>query len=126
MKKNVMTLILVGAMISGCSTLGQEEFDCPNNPNGYGCKGLKEVQELINQKTEGTQIFPVVGNVSGQAVDPKSVSFYDHSVINRSSEEQLHVWIAPFQDEQGNFHEPSVIHTVIRPSYWQMNSINWD
>ena len=30
----------------------------------------------------------------------------------------------PFQDANGNFHEASVIHTLQRPSFWQVNTIH--
>lgn len=122
----ILVILLSGAYLSGCSSIGHEEFDCPNNPNGYGCKGLKEVHELITEKSGGQVITPIVSQVSSKNVDPKMVSSSENSLVQRTQEESLRVWIAPFQDEQGNFHEPSVIHTVIRPSYWQANTINWE
>ncbi|MBW8309701.1 MAG: TraV family lipoprotein [Candidatus Paracaedibacteraceae bacterium] len=117
-------LILLSGLLSAC-TAGHEDFDCPNNSKGYGCKGLKEVHALVNQNKEEQIVAPVVGMVASTTIDPKQVALGDQAVIYRAQEEQLRIWIAPFQDEHGNFHEPSVIHTVVRPSYWQMNTINW-
>jgi conjugal transfer pilus assembly protein TraV len=128
MIRNYKVLIL-GGLLSACS-VGHESFDCPNGGTGYGCKTLKEVHELVNmnhmEKITPPVGTPVIGTVKGCKLDGKKVSYGDNSIVDRTKEEQVRVWIAPFQDEQGNFHEPSVIHTVNRPSYWQMNTVNWD
>jgi hypothetical protein len=41
--------------------------------------------------------------------------------VYRVPEEHLRVWMAPFQDDQGNLHEASVIHTTLKPGYWKMD-----
>lgn len=112
-------------LLSACS-VGHEEFDCPNSVGGYGCKGMKEVHELVNQKQSGEIVTPVVKDVKAKTLSAHQIAQSDDSIINRVKEEQLRVWIAPFQDEQGNFHEPSVVHTVVRSGYWQMNTLNWE
>ena len=48
------------------------------------------------------------------------IAMGDEGMIQRVQEEHLRVWVAPFQDEQGNFHEASVVHTIIKPGYWQL------
>jgi hypothetical protein len=35
----------------------------------------------------------------------------------------MRIWMAPFQDANGNFHEAAVIHTLQRPSFWQVNTV---
>ena len=51
-----------------------------------------------------------------------TISLSDSMAVHRAQEEHLRVWIAPFQDEQGNLHEGSVIHTVLKPGYWQLKT----
>lgn len=121
-------ILVLGGLLSAC-TAGYEDFDCPNGGTGYGCKTLKEVHELVNSTQDDKVTSPVESPVVGPqkgCFDGNKVSSQDSAIVDRTKEEQIRVWIAPFQDEQGNFHEPSVIHTVIRPSYWQMNTVNWD
>lgn len=50
------------------------------------------------------------------------VPLSDAMAVHRIQEEHLRVWIAPFQDEHGNLHEGSVIHTVLKPGYWQLKT----
>ncbi|WP_010303955.1 TraV family lipoprotein [Candidatus Odyssella thessalonicensis] len=121
MKKT--SLLLLASLLSAC-TVGHEEFNCPNDSKGYGCKGLKEVHALVNQDKK--EEAPILSPIAPHKVDLRKVASSDQAMIQRAQEEHLRIWIAPFQDDQGNFHEPSVIHTVIRPSYWQMNTINWE
>ena len=54
------------------------------------------------------------------SADMKEIVLSDQTTVNRVREEHLRVWVAPFQDDQGNLHEGSVIHTVIRSGYWQL------
>ncbi len=44
----------------------------------------------------------------------------DEFFVERIREEHLRVWIAPFQDTQGNLHEGSIVHTVLKPASWQI------
>lgn len=132
MRSKMKSYCFIGSLslwVSAC-TVGHEDFECPNDSAGYGCKSIKQVHELVNNKTSDKVITPVVspvvGSISAQKLDTNTVSYSDAAMVDRTREEKLRIWIAPFQDEQGNFHEPSVIHTVIRPSYWQMNTINWN
>lgn len=50
----------------------------------------------------------------------EDVPFSDGFFVQRIQEEHLRVWIAPFQDAQGNFHEGSIVHTVLKPGSWQI------
>ena len=38
--------------------------------------------------------------------------------IIRLPEESLKVWIAPYEDTRGHFHEASVVHMVVKPGKW--------
>jgi conjugal transfer pilus assembly protein TraV len=123
--KRLSGLLGIALLVSACS-VGHEEFDCPNSVGGYGCKGMKEVHELVNQRQNGEIVAPVIKDIPARNLSVHQIAQSDDSMISRSKEEQLRVWIAPFQDEQGNFHEPSVVHTVVRSGYWQMNPMSWE
>lgn len=112
------------SVISGCTFLGHEEFDCPYQSNGSSCKSLKDVHKMIKETSEKNQDLPNPPVFSGKDKSHQSGQNDDHSV-QRSQEERIRIWIGPFQDEQGNFHEPSVVHTIIQPPYWKMNVYGW-
>lgn len=126
--------------LCGCSTTS-ETFDCQPG-KGVGCKSISEVNQLVNQQTGGkdteqdkqsilshnTESFPtpiIVANSPGSEASKASVNnitLSDTHTVQRMPEEYLRVWVAPFQDQQGNLHEGSIIHTVLKPGYWKMLS----
>ena len=46
----------------------------------------------------------------------EAVSFIDSNrmMVQRTPEKPLRVWIAPYQDQDGNLREASVVHTVCK------------
>lgn len=44
-------LFMLTLPLVGCSIVGQSESSCPGKPNGYVCKGPREVYEITNSKT---------------------------------------------------------------------------
>jgi conjugal transfer pilus assembly protein TraV len=121
--------ILGLGFLGGCSTTS-ETFDCQAG-KGVGCKSISQINKMVNedglggdaekgaQSMGGPSSIPIM---SGELlkVEPVSIPFSDEMVVHRIQEEHLRVWIAPFQDEQGNLHEGSVVHTVLKPGFWQI------
>lgn len=113
-------------LLAACSTTS-ETFDCQAG-QGVGCKSISEVNQLVDQGSLGTasQGFqPVL--LSPTLHDPSLPSaieapLLDGFQVQRVQEEHLQVWVAPFQDEEGNLHEGSVVHTVLKPGYWRLNT----
>jgi hypothetical protein len=54
--------------------------------------------------------------------EPIEAHLSDILTVHRVPEEHLRVWIAPFQDEYGNLHEGSLVHTVFKPGHWQLKA----
>lgn len=128
--------------LCGCSTTS-ETFDCKPG-QGVGCKPISEVNQMVDQQTLGKEtaqskqsILPVQaasfsnpiiatnsprietsqGNLASR---PAAIPLSDTITVQRIPEEYLRVWIAPSQDQQGNLHEGSVIHTILKPGCWQL------
>lgn len=117
--------IFIGStfLLSACS-VSKESFDCPAG-KGVGCRSISQVNEMVNSGT----LNPTKKDTQKPAKDPKDMSSAflsaddfstEGMIIERVKEAHLRVWVAPFQDEQGQFHEASVIHTVLRPGFWQV------
>lgn len=123
--------------LCACSTTS-ETFDCPAG-KGVGCKSISAVNHMVNQgeqphaplgslEERGVQFItplsapvisidsPRVEAVSEQTEIPLSNAI----AVHRIQEEHLRVWIAPYQDAQGNLHEGSIVHTVLKPGSWQV------
>jgi conjugal transfer pilus assembly protein TraV len=126
--------------LCACSTTS-ETFDCPAG-KGVGCKSISAVNYMVNQgeqlhaplgKLEEVQSTPPLStpviSTDMRAVDSPGVEtlfkqsdipLSDTMAVHRIQEEHLRVWIAPHQDAQGNLHEGSIVHTVLKPGSWQV------
>lgn len=129
--KRLSLLLMVAIMtLPGCST-ASESFDSEAT-KGVGSKSISEVNAMIDQgkidgipgdKGDGKVIAPVVVQLPIPTLSPEAIVLSDQSVIHRQPEQHLRIWMAPFQDGNGNFHEAAVIHTLLRPSFWQVNTL---
>jgi conjugal transfer pilus assembly protein TraV len=124
--------------LCGCSTTS-ETFDCPACQD-VGCKSISEVNQMVDQQVGGKDAVggmqsilphhttsspsPIISTsstgIENSNVPITAVPLSDSFTVQRIPEEYLRVWIAPFQDQQGNLHEGSIIHTVLKPGYWKM------
>jgi len=116
--------------LSACSSTS-ESFDS-GATKGVGAKSISEVNAMIDQgKIDGLKsemdhasvVAPVVVQKAVPIANPETIVLSDHSVIQRQPEQHMRIWFAPFQDINGNFHEALIVHTLLRPSFWQVNAI---
>lgn len=120
----VVFILALAISISACS-IYSKDFDCKYE-KGVGCKSISEVNHMVDKRQLKSAVedktLPVPLHASHEAKRQSSnpIVMSDQSMIQRVQEEHLRVWVAPYQDEQGNFHEASVVHTVIKPGYWQL------
>ena len=131
----IILLLGGGIILSGCST-PLETFDCREG-KGVGCKSLSAVNQMVEQGVLGAPEEALAGSPlsptplpPARAGDPHPPRFSPDSPeaafplsegVQRIREDHVRVWVAPYQDAAGNYHEGSVIHTVLRPGYWQVN-----
>ncbi len=126
-------------LLSGCSSTS-EVFECEAG-KGIGCKSISQVNKMVDQgqlgeSTDESQSLKTGAPVfvqhnltpdslipNSKPIDMNEIVLSDQTTVSRIKEDHLRVWIAPFQDDQGNLHEGSVIHTVIRPGYWQLTPV---
>jgi conjugal transfer pilus assembly protein TraV len=126
--------------LCACSTTS-ETFDCPAG-KGVGCKSIAEVNHMVNEGglgesevEKGKQSIlplssPIMATDSLTVERDKTLSqqaeipLSDTMTVHRIQEEYLRVWIAPFQDAQGNLHEGSIVHTVLKPGSWQVRVVD--
>ena len=125
---------LVGLSLSGCSTTS-ESFDCKAG-HGVGCRSISEVNRMVDRGHLGSlaesdvpltkdrqsklPFEPASPSTPVISTGPLPVEYPGNLVVHRMPEEYLRVWVAPYQDRYGNFHEGSVVHTVLKPGYWHI------
>lgn len=81
-------------LVTGCAEVNSQ-FDCPMKP-GIRCESLDEINAHVNNG----EIGPV-----------------------RSKETVQHIWIAPFEDTAGNYHQANEVYTVAKPGAWMGNPV---
>lgn len=114
MKILMSGLILSGVMLTGCTKLNSE-FDCPA-PNGGSCKRMDQVYDLVNGD----------GGVSGESLavapsrNPLIVEGRPGDPL-RYGEGVMRVWVAPYEDVEGNYHQASQVYSVVQKGHWIQN-----
>lgn len=115
--------IILCMHLNACA-ISKEHFDCPHG-KGVGCRSITEVNQMVDRGTTPSShessraLIGAATSATLVPVDPAQMRL-DFLAVNRVSEAPLKIWFAPNQDEQGNFHEASVIHTVLKPGFWQV------
>jgi len=111
-------------ILTSCAGMNQQ-FDCPMK-GGVRCESLDQVNARVNSGEighEGTETVSekVAFHYSEQTVQWHSPStdadFYKRKPL-RYGETVQHIWIAPFEDTSGNYHQESDVYTIVKPAHW--------
>jgi conjugal transfer pilus assembly protein TraV len=122
-------LCLCTTLLSGCASMNSS-FDCPMKP-GVMCKSLDNVNSMVDQGQLGKEKeidckdcnTNKTNNTSANHLKDFNTPFPEKIGIQpgdplRYSESVLQIWIAPFEDEQGNYHQESDVFTVVKGGHW--------
>jgi type IV conjugative transfer system lipoprotein TraV len=122
--KNSKQLFTIGVMVSlsfalmGCGELNSQ-FTCPMKP-GVSCQSLDQVNTLVDQG-KLAQAKPASSvEKTTLTVDIRYLADAEDSTdsIKRNPETVMRLWIAPYQDKQGNYFSAHTIYHVIQPGQW--------
>lgn len=119
--------LLTLLFLTACST-GQENFSTEPG-KGFGWKSMQENHARIQQELGGgvelTPTEPILlsSEKSEQREQVENGKTETSSSLQRRPEQTLRVWMAPYQDKAGDFHEESVIHTVVQSGQWVAEGI---
>lgn len=119
--KAIFTILSVILVVS-CSEMNSQ-FDCPMK-SGIHCESIDSVNSRIDRGEIGH-----VGMISSSDNRLDQMPIYKNSNIASSTtsfkgdplrygETVQRVWVAPFEDRQGNYHQESNIFTVSKPGNW--------
>jgi len=108
------TFFILLILLSACTTMN-DKFTC-KTPDGVMCRSLDDVNGMVDRGELGSVPNKVTQN---------NISFtpgFSHmprvGEPLRYGETVMRVWIAPYEDKQGNYHEDSVFYMVIKPGHW--------
>jgi conjugal transfer pilus assembly protein TraV len=115
--RKLLTLgLMIGcsAMLSGCGELNSQ-FSCPRKP-GITCQSLDQVNSMVDQgklAEAKPKTLP-----SNDPVLTVNVSYSADEVVSRSPEQVMRLWVAPYQDDKGNYFSSTHVYHVIQPGHW--------
>jgi conjugal transfer pilus assembly protein TraV len=115
--RKLLTLgLMIGCSIilSGCGELNSQ-FSCPMKP-GVTCQSLDQVNTLVDQgklAEAKPKTLP-----SNNPVLTVNVSYSADEAVSRSSEQVMRLWVAPYQDNKGNYFSSTHVYHVIQPGHW--------
>lgn len=121
--KNSLSLIfclVVTIGLSGCETTNSN-FDCPMKP-GIRCESLDQVNahvdrgELGNEELNRTPIY--ITPIQEQQNHHCTYANCLQRKPLRYDETVMRVWIAPYEDREGNYHNESEVYSVSKPGHW--------
>lgn len=92
MKKSIFIALSLIVLLAGCST---RKPACNLTPDGKCFEPIK-----TNTKVYDYPLHAYVGSPI------------------RNQENIQQIWIGPYEDEDGNFHEPAYVYTVVKKGSW--------
>lgn len=140
--KLIFSQLVLVAFLSGCAPMNSD-FDCAMQP-GVMCKSLDQVNAMVNRGELGRSGTTIAGSChtcgykeatkcvkkfyKSTCYTNKIATPYPIAEINpgdplRYGETVMRVWMAPYEDTTGNYYQPSVFYTVIKPGHWIGNPV---
>jgi hypothetical protein len=117
MKLKIAFLSLI--LISSCRSFSNE-WSCRKLDSKVGCASISKADEayLENKETTNPDNKPVAIVHNFQSSSFEEVNLGQTRLV-RIPEKIARLWVAPFTDINGNYHEGSFIRVVEEPAKWQ-------
>ena len=106
--------------LSGCvSTMSPPKC---SDSTGLQCARVDQINHLVDSGQWGLPVSNVLptGNSSGP-YDNFSTPYPSGLKTGQplwSGETVMRIWLAPYEDKQGNYHQASRIDTIVKPGHW--------
>jgi len=96
-------ILIISLIIFLCGCAGMKKQQGCNIGTDSKCGSLDAVFNKQEKEKKEVMGYPISG--------------YAGSPI-RSHEKVQQIWLGPYEDEDGNFHEPSYVYTVVKKGIW--------
>ena len=124
-KANKIAVLLcsLGVMgLTGCASNTRSDFSCPAPSSGM-CGSVSTVDKMVTRgqigQSGGNAHYTNSANNPWQNFStPYPLTVADNSPL-RTHDKVMEVWVAPFEDSTGNYHDASDVFAVIEKSHWQ-------
>jgi type IV conjugative transfer system lipoprotein TraV len=115
-----LPIILCALLVTGCGA--KSRWDCPYN-DGASCMSMSEVDKEIKSGNAGKpKKKSTLGEMKKMSEYEAEVSpFTKYAPGNspfRTQEAVLQLWVAPFEDTGGVFHQQNMLNVVVVSPRW--------
>jgi type IV conjugative transfer system lipoprotein TraV len=125
----LLSTIASSLLLSGC--LGNQQFDCPFK-DGVRCLSVSAVDKQVSSgeiQTSDAAVIkkkkrkwfwqkdPVESKNPTNHYPAPSPQLSVYSPI-RTQEEVVQIWVAAYEGEDGIYHNPTVLNTVLKEAQW--------
>lgn len=113
-------LLFIGVVgLSGCANMSAPPT-CPDG-TGLSCARVDQINTMVDRGQ--LSVTPIGRSSRGNAGPFQNFSIPYPSTVKSgqplwNGEKVMQVWVAPFKDSSGNYHQASLIDTVVKPGYW--------
>ena len=132
-----LALMLGTSVLTGCSSLalGDDEFSCKMENGGVPCASTSQMYEMTNNgQTPAKLAREKLLEKEGKTVDDgtkngQSDFVLDNYVTNRLPDEPIpvrtppqvmRIWVAPYEDKEGDFVMSGYVYTEVAPRRWTL------
>ena len=121
----IVNIFIFSIFLSGCVGMGNN-FDC-NVDSGGRCAPMHQINQMANHGSfSSTGTFANKPYVPLKTAERKNNSPQANvdgltpprNNLLRSNEKVQQIWIGPYEDANGNYHEGSNVYTVVKKSEW--------
>jgi hypothetical protein len=113
--KNYISVMII-LLISSCGGNFTDKWSCRKTEGDMGCVTISEADkfhDVQNTNTDNQSLSKIPSN-SNDDVNPKNQGLF------RTQDKIGRVWIAPYLDAQGNWHEASYVRVVDEFAKWEV------
>lgn len=126
----LLPLCLSLSLLSGCTTLFNSGFECSKVGGQKGCVSLNDINQQASQivaHSNQKSLTAKSKNATKQSVPQfmgSQHSIPDIGLLVRVGESIQKVLLFDYIDKAGNYHEPSVIYTILKAPTWQKHAVH--
>ena len=108
-------IIATSIVLTGCTSSTKSNFGCDAIAN-TSCIGMQQVNAIAdNGGYGGSSINTNINNLTSKG-KLSTANLIGQPI--RYGEEVSKVWISPYQDSEGDFHDSSNVYIVTKPGHW--------
>lgn len=128
----IFLLFISSLLLAACARGLNTQFSCQQKANGLkGCASLTAVDNRIDAglwppQEKSTLMASYPASLQQKIVLPTDNNDTDSKIIQRQPETINTIWIAPFEDTQGDYHHAQWLDVIVSPSTWQPQPVRKD